>query len=84
MPQGVTDSTASQAFLALPAMASKAPQGTRATQECPARRALQEIGAPQDWACLAPKASVVSPETTDYLGHQASPGLLAPQAPLDR
>lgn len=61
------------------AMASKAPQGTQVTQEHRARRALQETGAPKDWASPAPKASVVSPETPDYPDHQAFP---VPPAPL--
>lgn len=65
-------------------MASKAPQGMRATQEHPAPRAFQEKAGPQDWACLAPKATAVSPEMLDYLDRQASPGLLASQALRDR
>lgn len=64
-------------------MASKDPQGTQVTQEHPARRAFQEKGVLQDWACQAPKASMVSPEMLDSLDHQASPGLLAPQALQD-
>lgn len=75
------DSPASQA---LPVMASKALQGTQATQEPPEPRAFQEKGVPQDWACQAPKASVASPETPDYLDSQASLDLLAPQASQDK
>lgn len=74
----------SPAFQALPVMASKAPQGTRATQESPEPRASQEKGAPQDWACQARKASVASPETPDYLDRQASPDRPAPQAPREK
>lgn len=68
-----------QAFQALLVTASKAPQGTQVTKEHPALRALQEKEVPQDWACQAPKASVVSPEILGYLDHQVS---LAPPAPL--
>lgn len=75
------DSPASQA---LPVMASKAPQGTQATQEPPEPRALQEKGVPQDWACQAPKASAASPEMPDYLDSRASLDLLAPQASQDK
>lgn len=68
-----------QAFQALLVTASKAPQGTQVTKEHPALRALQEKEVPQDWACQAPKASVVSLEILGYLDHQVS---LAPLAPL--
>lgn len=74
----------SPAFQALPAMASKAPQGTQATQEPPEPKASQEKGVLQGWACQAPKASVASPEMPAYLDHQASPGLPAPQASQDK
>lgn len=82
--RGVMDSMDSQAFQALRAMASKAPQGTQATQEHRAPRAFQEKGVLQDWACQAPRASVVSPEMPDYLEHQAPPALLALQALQDK
>lgn len=65
-------------------MASKAPQGTQVTKEHLALRALQEKGVPQDWACQAPKASVVIPEMLDYLDHRASLVLLGPQAFQDK
>lgn len=74
----------SLAFQALPVMASKAPQGTQATQEPPEPRAFQEKGVLQDWACQAPKACVASPEMPDYLDNQDSPDLLAPQASQDK
>lgn len=74
----------SQASQALPVMASKAPQGTQATQDPPVLRAFQEKGAPQDWGCQAPKASVASPAMLDYLDLQASPGLPAPPALQDK
>lgn len=66
------------------AMASKAPQGMQANQEPPARRAFQGRGAPQDWACQAPKASAASPAMLDCPDHQASGGLLASPALRDR
>lgn len=75
---GSTDSQA------LPAMASKAPEGTQANQEPPARRAFQGRGAPQDWACQAPKASAASPAMLDCPDHQASQGLPASPALQDR
>lgn len=84
MSQGATgwmDSQASQAPLV---MASQAPQGTPVTQEHRARRALQERGAPRDWACPAPKASAVSPEMWDHLDRQAFPGPLVPRVLPDR
>lgn len=74
----------SPAYQALLVMASKAPQGTQATQEPPEPRAFQEKGVLQDWACQAPKASVASPEMPDYLDNQASPDLPAPQASQDK
>lgn len=74
----------SQAFLALPAMALKGPQGTQVTKDHLALRAFQEKGVPQDWACQAPKASAVFPEMLEYLDHQASPVLLVPQAFQDK
>lgn len=74
----------SLAFQVLPVMASKAPQGTQATQEPPEPRAFQEKGVPQDWACQAPKASVASPERLDYPDNLASPDLPAPQASQDK
>lgn len=83
MSPGATGWMGSQASQALRVMASKAPQGTQVTQEHLALRAFQEKGAPQDWACLAPRASVVSPEMPDYLDHQAFPVPLASQAPPD-
>lgn len=74
----------SRASRALRATASKAPQGTPVTQEALARRALREKAAPRDWACRAPKASEVSPETPDYRDHQAFPVPRAPQALPDK
>lgn len=74
----------SQASRALRVMASKAPQGTQVTREYLALRAFQEKGAPRDWACPAPKASVDSPERPDYLDHQAFPVPPAPQALPDK
>lgn len=65
-------------------MASKVPEGTRANQEPPARRAFQGRGAPQDWACRAPKASAASPAMRDCPDHQASRGLPASPALQDR
>lgn len=65
-------------------MASKAPPGTQATQEPQAPRAFQEKGVLQDWACQAPRASVVSPETPDCLEHRAPPDLLALRALQDK
>lgn len=64
--------------------ASKAPRGRPGTPEHRARRAPRETGAPRDWACPAPRASVASPEMQDDLGRQASPGPPAPRAPPDR
>lgn len=81
---GVTGWMDSQASQALLVMVSKAPRGTRVTQEHPVLRALQEKGAPPDWACLAPKASVVSPEMPDYLDPQAFPAPPDPQALQDK
>lgn len=64
--------------------ASKGPQVTQVTKDYLALRAFQEKGVPQDWACRAPKASLVFPEMLDYLDHQASPVLLVPQAFQDK
>lgn len=74
----------SQAFPALLVTASKGPQVTQVTKDYLALRAFQEKGVPQDWACRAPKASLVFPEMLDYLDHQASPVLLVPQAFQDK
>ncbi|KAJ8783311.1 hypothetical protein J1605_009394 [Eschrichtius robustus] len=65
-------------------MASKAPQGTQATQDHLVLRAFQEKGAPQDWGCQDPKASMASPAMLDYLDRQDSPGLPAPPALQDK
>lgn len=65
-------------------MASKAPQGTQATQESPEPRAVQEKGVLRDWACQAPKAGVAYPEMPAYLDHQASPDLPAPPASQEK
>lgn len=75
------DSPASQA---LPAMASKALQGTRAIQEYLEQRVLQEKWVPQDWAFLASKANVVFLETAAYLDHPASEAPPAPQGLQDK
>lgn len=80
----VMGSMDSQAFQALLVTASKGLQGTQVTKDHLALKAFQEKGAPQDWVCQAPKASVVSPEMLEYLDHQASPVLLAPQAFQDK
>lgn len=64
--------------------ASKGPQVTQVTKDHLARRAFQEKGVPRDWGCQAPKASLVFPEMMDYLGHQASPVLVVPQAFRDK
>lgn len=74
----------SQAFQALLVTASKAPQETQVTKEHPALRAFREKEVPQDWACQAPKASVVSPEMSGYLDHQVSLALPAPPALQDK